>query len=358
MVRHPTRPTGPAAIRARPRLGHARPQPDAHPRHGDVYGVACSTAGHLPTCDTFRPDLPANAENAADGDGTRRARRSSCWRLASTCCWGNHSLTRPDFGEVLRPNPASCGRTTSARRRARESGPVDTYAWPGGGHQPARCRLREEHVLIPSRSPTNSSPRRAHADRAGGPPCRGEKVAFARYVADGLRRWWAPTPTQRQTRGCCPGTAYVTDLGMSGPDSVIGVRARSSSTGSGAEHPPALRNRRGRRASRARPSWPMRRRPRAQTRDVRAAAVGSSPMRVISVVGNRPCSSKPHCSAAPCSARRNPGAHRQITTRRWPMIFDELDIRARPCPASAPESVGAARRNARRARNGDHGRSA
>lgn len=205
---------------------------------GDVYGGVGLRAllDHLPELrDTFRPDLVvANAENAADGDGTSSRQAFELLEAGiDVLTGGNHSLTRPDFGEVLRTEPRVLRPHNFPRGDAPGSGValVDTAAGPaavinllGAVFVKSTCSPFEiiDELIATARAHADHVLVDLHAEATS------EKVAFARYV-DGRVTVVVGTHTHVQTadaRVLPGGTAYVTDLGMSGPhDSVIGVRS-------------------------------------------------------------------------------------------------------------------------------------
>jgi 2',3'-cyclic-nucleotide 2'-phosphodiesterase len=204
---------------------------------GDVFGPAGMRAveSTLPAIrDELGVDLViANAENAADGAGITG--RLADRLLAAGCdclTLGNHTWRRGGIGPYLQ----------QATRVARPANMLTTLPGRGvvavesaAGERVAVVNLLGRLTLDPARSPfemvdglVEEARRLAnivvvdiHAEATS------EKVAMGWYL-DGRVTAVVGTHTHVQTndaRVLPGGTAYVTDLGMTGPhDSVIGVR--------------------------------------------------------------------------------------------------------------------------------------
>ena len=221
-----------------------------------------------------RPDVVVvNAENAAAGAGTSpRQARDLLDAGVDVLTGGNHTLQKPEIHPMLEAEPRMLRPANIAVQRARAAGmtTVETAGGPG--------ERRQRHGLgLPDRrpQPVRGHRRPGRARRAARADvvlvdihaeATSEKIALAHHLdRPRHRRRRARTPTSRRpTRGSCGGgTAYVTDLGMTGPhDSVIGVRTeivlRRFLTGA----PGALRAGRRRRAGAGRGGGRGRRRPR------------------------------------------------------------------------------------------------
>jgi metallophosphoesterase (TIGR00282 family) len=181
-----------------------------------------------------RPDLVVvNAENAASGAGTSaRQARDLLEAGVDVLTGGNHTLRQSELLTVLATEPRVL-RPDNLTVRAPGSGLAVVATADGGraavvnllgtvfmdaAHSPfavvddlvERARRETAHVFVD-----------IHAEATS------EKIALARYL-DGRVTCVAGTHTHVQTadaRVLAGGTAYVTDLGMTGPhDSVIGVR--------------------------------------------------------------------------------------------------------------------------------------
>ena len=204
---------------------------------GDVFGGAGLRAllARLPELrEAHRPDLVvANAENAAAGAGTSaRQARDMLEAGVDVLTGGNHTFRHKDLypllatdHRVLRP------ANLSARAPGRGMVTVRTR----GGVAVTVINLLGSVFMDPAASPFAvvddlvAEARRAarhvvvdiHAEATS------EKIALARHL-DGRVTAVVGTHTHVQTadaRVLAGGTAYITDLGMTGPhDSVIGVR--------------------------------------------------------------------------------------------------------------------------------------
>jgi len=183
--------------------------------------------------EAHRPDLVVvNAENAADGTGTSaRQARELLDAGVDVLTGGNHTMRRSDYHAVLREEPRAL-RPANLLERGDGGGlaVVDTPAGPAAvvnvlgavfmeaAASPfaviddlvAQARARARHVFVD-----------VHAEATS------EKVALGWHL-DGSVSAVVGTHTHVQTadaRVLPAGTAYLTDLGMTGPhDSVIGVR--------------------------------------------------------------------------------------------------------------------------------------
>jgi hypothetical protein len=183
----------------------------------------------------YTPDLVVvNAENAADGTGTSARQAGELLDAGvDVLTGGNHSLKRRDFHAVLRDDP-----------RVLRPENLPGTGLPGGGLAvvdtaagPVAVINIQGSVFMDASAPpftiiddlVERARREArwvfvdhHAEATS------EKVAMGRYL-DGKVTAVVGTHTHIQTadaRVFAGGTAYMTDLGMSGPhDSVIGVRS-------------------------------------------------------------------------------------------------------------------------------------
>ncbi|HWH14104.1 MAG TPA: TIGR00282 family metallophosphoesterase [Miltoncostaeaceae bacterium] len=203
---------------------------------GDVVGAVGLRAllATLPALRAeHRPDLVVvNAENAADGTGTSaRQARELLDAGVDVLTGGNHTMRRSDYHAVLREEPRAL-RPENLLARGEGGGlaVVDTPAGPaavvnvlGAVFMDAvaspfaivddlvdRAREAARHVFVD-----------VHAEATS------EKVALGWHLAGRVSavvgtHTHVPTADGRVLPG---GTAYLTDLGMTGPhDSVIGVR--------------------------------------------------------------------------------------------------------------------------------------
>jgi metallophosphoesterase (TIGR00282 family) len=181
-----------------------------------------------------RPDLVVvNAENAAEGAGTApRQARELLDAGVDVLTGGNHTLRRRELYPVLASEPRVL-RPANIAVRAPGSGLAVVEV--AGGRAAAVVNLMGAVFLTAAQSPFAvvdelvERARRAadlvvvdiHAEATS------EKIALARHL-DGRVTAVAGTHTHVQTadaRVLAGGTAYVSDLGMTGPhDSVIGVR--------------------------------------------------------------------------------------------------------------------------------------
>jgi len=183
----------------------------------------------------YAPDLLiVNAENAADGTGTSARQAGELLDAGvDVLTGGNHSLKRRDFHAVLRDDP-----------RVLRPANLPGSGLPGGGLAvvdtragPAAVINIQGSVFMEAAAPPfaiiDELVDRAHRDARWvfvdhHAEATSEKVALGRYL-DGRVTAVVGTHTHIQTadaRVFAGGTAYMTDLGMSGPhDSVIGVRS-------------------------------------------------------------------------------------------------------------------------------------
>lgn len=206
---------------------------------GDVVGGVGLRAvvDRLPALrEQHRADLVVvNAENAARGAGTSpRQARDLLDAGADVLTGGNHTLRRTELYPVLNSDPRVL-RPENLAVRAPGGGlaVVDTPAGPAAVlnvlgsvfMDSARSAFATADELI-ERAAASAETILVdmHAEATS------EKVALARHLA-GRVTAVVGTHTHVQTADAQiipPGTAYVTDLGMSGPhDSVIGVRTET-----------------------------------------------------------------------------------------------------------------------------------
>ena len=205
---------------------------------GDVVGGVGLSAviASLPELtDTHRPDLiVVNAENAAGGTGTSpRQARDLLDAGVHVLTGGNHSFRRREFLPLLN----SDDRVLRPHNLVVE-GPGSGFAMvesvPGGA---AVINLLGNIFVDAAHSPFAIIDELV--ERASGAryvlvdihaEATSEKIALARYL-DGQVTAIVGTHTHVQTadeRVLPGGTAYITDLGMSGPhDSVIGVQTET-----------------------------------------------------------------------------------------------------------------------------------
>ena len=204
---------------------------------GDVFGGVGLRAllSRLPALrEEFSPDfLLVNAENAASGAGTSaRQARDLLSAGVDVLTGGNHTLRQKDIYPLLESEPRVL-RPVNISVRAAGRGTVTVTA--SSGEPVAVINLMGAVFMTVSASPFTiiddlvASARREaaivvvdiHAEATS------EKVALARHL-DGRVSAVVGAHTHVQTsdaRVLAGGTAYITDLGMTGPhDSVIGVR--------------------------------------------------------------------------------------------------------------------------------------
>jgi 2',3'-cyclic-nucleotide 2'-phosphodiesterase len=204
---------------------------------GDVFGGvglrACIAA--LPALrEQYAPHfIVINAENAASGAGTSaRQAKDLLAAGADVLTGGNHTFRQKDIYPLLEAEPRVL-RPVNIAVRAPGRGTVTVKA--SSGEPVAVINLLGAVFLTASASPfaiiddlVEAARREAaiivvdiHAEATS------EKVALARHL-DGRVSAVVGTHTHVQTadaRVFAGGTAYITDLGMTGPhDSVIGVR--------------------------------------------------------------------------------------------------------------------------------------
>ena len=181
-----------------------------------------------------RPDLVVvNAENAADGTGTSPRQAEELFAAgADVLTGGNHTLRRTPYHEVLRTNPRVL-RPVNLPTPNAPGGGLAIVPTPGG--EAAVINLQGAVFMEASENPfaiiddlVAEAARRTprifvdfHAEATS------EKVAMGQYL-DGRVTAVVGTHTHVQTadeRVLAGGSAYITDLGMTGPhDSVIGVK--------------------------------------------------------------------------------------------------------------------------------------
>jgi metallophosphoesterase (TIGR00282 family) len=204
---------------------------------GDVFGGVGLRAfiARLPELrERFAPDfVVVNAENAASGAGTSaRQAKDLLAAGADVLTGGNHTFRQKDVYPLLEAEPRVL-RPVNIAVKAPGRGVVTVKA--SNGDPVAVINLMGSVFLTASVSPfaiiddlVDAAHREAaivlvdiHAEATS------EKVALARYL-DGRVSAVVGTHTHVQTadaRVFAGGTAYITDLGMTGPhDSVIGVR--------------------------------------------------------------------------------------------------------------------------------------
>lgn len=204
---------------------------------GDVFGGVGLRAllSRLPALrEELAPDfLVVNAENAASGAGTSaRQARDLLSAGVDVLTGGNHTFRQKDIYPLLEAEPRVL-RPVNISVRAPGRGAVTVTA--SSGEPVAVINLMGSVFMTASASPfalvddlVASARREAeivivdiHAEATS------EKVALARHL-DGRVSAVVGTHTHVQTsdaRVLAGGTAYITDLGMTGPhDSVIGVR--------------------------------------------------------------------------------------------------------------------------------------
>lgn len=182
-----------------------------------------------------RPDLiVVNAENAAEGRGTSpRQARQLLSAGADVLTGGNHTLQKAELNTVLATEPRVL-RPANIAVTAPGSGLAVVDTRDGG--RAAVINLLGAVFLTAAQSPFAVVDDLVERARRETPvvlvdihaEATSEKLALARYL-DGRVTALVGTHTHVQTadaRVLRGGTAYVTDLGMTGPhDSVIGVRS-------------------------------------------------------------------------------------------------------------------------------------
>lgn len=182
----------------------------------------------------FAPDLIiVNPENAADGSGTSPRQAEELFAAGvDVLTGGNHTLRRNAYHELLRTDPRVLRPANVPDATAPGTG-LAIVASPAG--EAAVISIQGAVFLEASANPfaiidvlvaraARRTPRifvDFHAEATS------EKVAMGNYL-DGRVTAIAGTHTHVQTadaRILPKGSAYITDLGMTGPhDSVIGVR--------------------------------------------------------------------------------------------------------------------------------------
>lgn len=204
---------------------------------GDVFGGngLAAVLDMLPALrERHRPDaVIVNAENAADGTGTSpRQARELRDAGVDVVTGGNHSLKRREFFEVLRDDP----RVLRPANLAVDAPGRAVALAPNPAGVLGVVNVMGKVFLDATANPFDIVDGLVAEARAGGAThvvvdhhaeATSEKVAMGWYL-DGRVTAVVGTHTHVQTaddRVLPQGTAYITDLGMSGPhDSVIGVR--------------------------------------------------------------------------------------------------------------------------------------
>ncbi len=223
---------------------------------GDVFGRngMGALAARLPELrDEHRPHLVVvNAENAADGSGTTARQATELFEMgADVLTGGNHTLRRQELYAVLETD-ARVLRPENIAVRAPGRGNVIVDA--RGGYRVAVVNLMGAVFLDVAQSPFAVVDALVDRARRETPyvlvdfhaEATSEKVAMGRHL-DGRVTAVVGTHTHVQTadaRVLPGGSAYMTDLGMTGPHGgVIGVRAdiilRRFLTGSSGRFEPA-----------------------------------------------------------------------------------------------------------------------
>jgi 2',3'-cyclic-nucleotide 2'-phosphodiesterase len=205
---------------------------------GDVFGTVGLTAllEHLPELRaTYRPTMVVvNAENSANGSGTSaRQAKSLLDAGVDVLTGGNHTLRQADLVPLLEREPRVLRPDNMAARAPGRGYVVVDVA---GGFRVAVINLLGSVFMDAAHSPfavvddlVDRAKRETrwilvdiHAEATS------EKVALSRHL-DGRVTAVVGTHTHVQTadaRVLSGGTAYMTDLGMTGPhDGVIGVRS-------------------------------------------------------------------------------------------------------------------------------------
>ncbi len=177
-----------------------------------------------------------NAENAADGKGCTEKEGKMLFNLgASVLTGGNHTWDRPQSQEYLRNEPrylrpqnypkGTYGRGFHIAET--EKGKVGVLNLQGRAFMAQiDCPFRTaEWVLNKIKNETNVVFIDFHGEATA------EKLAFAKYF-DGKISVFVGTHTHIQTadeRILPGGTAYITDVGMTGPyESVIGMKTEAA----------------------------------------------------------------------------------------------------------------------------------
>jgi hypothetical protein len=204
---------------------------------GDVVGGVGLRAllAYLPTLIAeYDPDLiVVNAENAADGTGTSPRQASELFAAGvDVLTGGNHTLRRTAYHETLRSDPRALRPANLPQASAPGSG---LALVPSRAGIAAVINIQGAVFMEASANPfaivddlvadaARATPRifvDFHAEATS------EKVAMGQYL-NGRVTAIVGTHTHVQTadeRVLSQGSAYITDLGMSGPhDSVIGVK--------------------------------------------------------------------------------------------------------------------------------------
>jgi 2',3'-cyclic-nucleotide 2'-phosphodiesterase len=204
---------------------------------GDVFGSVGLAAllGLLPSLrERMAPDLVVvNAENAAGGAGTQPRQAADLFEAGvDVLTGGNHTLRQTDYYPVLESDPRALRPANlSPRAPGRGLAVVDV----AGGGRVAVVNLLGSVFMDAGASPFMVVDELVERARRGArhvlvdmhAEATSEKVAMGHYL-DGRVTAVVGTHTHVQTadaRVLPGGTAYITDLGMTGPhDSVIGVR--------------------------------------------------------------------------------------------------------------------------------------
>ena len=203
---------------------------------GDIVGGVGLRAllAYLPTLIAEHdPDLViVNAENAADGSGTSPRQADELFAAgANVLTGGNHTLRRTAYHDMLRTNPRTLRPANVPQENAPGSGLVivPTRAGPAAviniqGAVFMEASANPFSIIDDLVAQATRETRRIFVDFHA--EATSEKVAMGQYL-NGRVTAVAGTHTHVQTadeRVLSKGTAYITDLGMTGPhDSVIGV---------------------------------------------------------------------------------------------------------------------------------------
>ncbi len=206
---------------------------------GDVVGGTSLRAllAYMPTLiATHQPDLiVVNAENAADGSGTSPRQAEELFAAGvHVITGGNHTLKRRSYHDMLRTDPRTLRPANlptvnapgaAIARIATTAGPAAVINLQGAVFLEASAN---PFAIIDDLIATAAAHSAQifvdfHAEATS------EKVALGHYV-DGRVTAIVGTHTHVQTadaRVLKGGSAYITDLGMTGPhDSVIGVNTQ------------------------------------------------------------------------------------------------------------------------------------
>ncbi|MSO43719.1 MAG: TIGR00282 family metallophosphoesterase [Thermoleophilia bacterium] len=204
---------------------------------GDIFGAVGMRAieAALPGLkDRYQPHIVVvNAENAAAGSGTTPTQATSLFAAgADVLTGGNHTFRRPEFISTLETDPRVL-RPANLTTRGPGSGTVVVDA--RGGFRVGVINLIGSVFINAAQSPFAVVDDLVDRMRRDTPlifidihaEATSEKVAMGHHL-DGRvtavvgTHTHVPTADERVLTG---GTAYISDLGMTGPhDSVIGVK--------------------------------------------------------------------------------------------------------------------------------------